>query len=97
MAPFYPGVDTVLQLLRLAPHEVYLYIGKIRLGALRCASGLLLTLRPRIRMGADANGLDQKVDAASETTPAYPYCHQRQFVERIPLPIPTPAPRSPAN
>jgi len=27
------------------------------------------------------------LDAASETTPAYPYWHQRQFVERIPLPV----------
>jgi aryl-alcohol dehydrogenase-like predicted oxidoreductase len=30
------------------------------------------------------------LDAASETTPAYPYWHQRLFVERIPLPIPEP-------
>jgi aryl-alcohol dehydrogenase-like predicted oxidoreductase len=28
------------------------------------------------------------LDAASETTPVYPYWHQRQFVERIPLPVP---------
>jgi aryl-alcohol dehydrogenase-like predicted oxidoreductase len=28
------------------------------------------------------------LDAASETTPIYPYWHQRQFVERIPLPVP---------
>jgi aryl-alcohol dehydrogenase-like predicted oxidoreductase len=28
------------------------------------------------------------LDAASETTPIYPYWHQRQFTERIPLPIP---------
>jgi aryl-alcohol dehydrogenase-like predicted oxidoreductase len=27
------------------------------------------------------------LDAASETTPIYPYWHQRQFVERIPLPV----------
>ena len=27
------------------------------------------------------------LDAASETTPAYPYWHQRQFVERIPRPV----------
>lgn len=28
------------------------------------------------------------LDAASETTPIYPYWHQRQFIERIPLPVP---------
>ncbi len=28
-----------------------------------------------------------QLDAASETTPIYPYWHQRQFVERIPLPV----------
>jgi aryl-alcohol dehydrogenase-like predicted oxidoreductase len=28
------------------------------------------------------------LDAPSETTPIYPYWHQRQFVERIPLPVP---------
>ena len=28
------------------------------------------------------------LDAASETTPIYPYWHQRQFTERIPLPVP---------
>jgi aryl-alcohol dehydrogenase-like predicted oxidoreductase len=28
------------------------------------------------------------LDAASETTPTYPYWHQRQFVERIPLMLP---------
>jgi len=28
------------------------------------------------------------LDAASETTPIYPYWHQRQFLERIPLPVP---------
>jgi aryl-alcohol dehydrogenase-like predicted oxidoreductase len=28
------------------------------------------------------------LDAASEVTPVYPYWHQRQFVERIPLPVP---------
>lgn len=28
------------------------------------------------------------LDLASETTPIYPYWHQRQFVERIPLPVP---------
>lgn len=27
------------------------------------------------------------LDGASETTPIYPYWHQRQFIERIPLPI----------
>ncbi len=27
------------------------------------------------------------LDAASEATPIYPYWHQRQFVERIPLPV----------
>src|ERR1700739_4730588 len=27
------------------------------------------------------------LDAASEVTPIYPYWHQRQFVERIPLPV----------
>jgi aryl-alcohol dehydrogenase-like predicted oxidoreductase len=30
-----------------------------------------------------------KLDAASETTPIYPYWHQRQFVERNPLPVPS--------
>jgi aryl-alcohol dehydrogenase-like predicted oxidoreductase len=29
-----------------------------------------------------------KLDAASETAVAYPYWHQRQFIERIPLPVP---------
>ncbi|HEY6402728.1 MAG TPA: aldo/keto reductase [Blastocatellia bacterium] len=29
-----------------------------------------------------------KLDAASDTTPIYPYWHQRQFVERNPLPVP---------
>ncbi|MDC0711347.1 aldo/keto reductase [Stigmatella sp. ncwal1] len=29
-----------------------------------------------------------KLDAASATVPAYPYWHQRQFVERNPLPVP---------
>lgn len=28
------------------------------------------------------------LDAASQTTPIYPYWHQRQFIERIPLPVP---------
>lgn len=28
-----------------------------------------------------------QLDAVSETTPIYPYWHQRQFVERIPLPV----------
>jgi aryl-alcohol dehydrogenase-like predicted oxidoreductase len=28
------------------------------------------------------------LDAASDMTPIYPYWHQRQFVERIPLPVP---------
>ena len=28
------------------------------------------------------------LDAASATTPIYPYWHQRQFIERIPLPVP---------
>lgn len=30
-----------------------------------------------------------RLDKASETTPAYPYWHQRQFVERNPLPTPS--------
>jgi aryl-alcohol dehydrogenase-like predicted oxidoreductase len=34
-----------------------------------------------------------KLDAASETVPAYPYWHQRQFVERIPPPVPGTPPR----
>jgi diketogulonate reductase-like aldo/keto reductase len=29
-----------------------------------------------------------KLDAASDTTPIYPYWHQRQFAERNPLPVP---------
>ncbi len=28
-----------------------------------------------------------RLDAVSEPTPAYPYWHQRQFVERNPLPV----------
>jgi diketogulonate reductase-like aldo/keto reductase len=28
-----------------------------------------------------------KLDRASDKTPTYPYWHQRQFVERNPLPI----------
>ena len=28
-----------------------------------------------------------KLDAASDATPTYPYWHQRQFVERNPLPV----------
>jgi aryl-alcohol dehydrogenase-like predicted oxidoreductase len=28
-----------------------------------------------------------RLDAASESTPPYPYWHQRQFIERIPLPV----------
>jgi aryl-alcohol dehydrogenase-like predicted oxidoreductase len=31
-----------------------------------------------------------KLDAASNTTPAYPYWHQRQFLERNPSPVPIP-------
>jgi len=31
-----------------------------------------------------------KLDAASELTPIYPYWHQRQFVQRNPLPVPLP-------
>jgi len=31
-----------------------------------------------------------KLDAASKTTPQYPFWHQRQFVERNPLPVPAP-------
>lgn len=29
-----------------------------------------------------------KLDVASDTTPVYPYWHQRQFIERNPLPVP---------
>jgi len=32
-----------------------------------------------------------RLDAASEATPPYPYWHQRQFIERIPLPVPAAA------
>ncbi len=28
-----------------------------------------------------------KLDAASDVTPVYPYWHQRQFIERNPLPV----------
>jgi aryl-alcohol dehydrogenase-like predicted oxidoreductase len=46
----------------------------------------------RQNLGADGWKLTEeqvtKLDAASETTPIYPYWHQRQFVERNPLPIP---------
>jgi aryl-alcohol dehydrogenase-like predicted oxidoreductase len=31
----------------------------------------------------------EKLDRASEVTPIYPYWHQRQFVERNPLPVPS--------
>jgi len=31
-----------------------------------------------------------KLDNASEVAPVYPYWHQRQFVERNPLPTPAP-------
>jgi aryl-alcohol dehydrogenase-like predicted oxidoreductase len=31
-----------------------------------------------------------QLDGASEVTPVYPYWHQRQFVERNPVPIPLP-------
>jgi aryl-alcohol dehydrogenase-like predicted oxidoreductase len=40
--------------------------------------------------GADWNLTPEQVaalDAASEVTPIYPYWHQRQFAERIPLPV----------
>jgi diketogulonate reductase-like aldo/keto reductase len=30
-----------------------------------------------------------KLDRASETTPIYPYWHQRQFAQRNPLPVAT--------
>jgi len=30
----------------------------------------------------------EKLDRASETTPAYPYWHQMQFQARIPTPVP---------
>jgi aryl-alcohol dehydrogenase-like predicted oxidoreductase len=47
----------------------------------------------QLRQNLDAAGWSltkeqvAKLDAASETTPIYPYWHQRQFVERNPLPI----------
>jgi aryl-alcohol dehydrogenase-like predicted oxidoreductase len=31
-----------------------------------------------------------QLDAASDVTPVYPYWHQRQFVERNPVPVPSP-------
>jgi aryl-alcohol dehydrogenase-like predicted oxidoreductase len=46
----------------------------------------------RQNLGAAGWALTQEqvamLDAASETTPIYPYWHQRQFVERNPLPVP---------
>jgi len=48
----------------------------------------------QLRQNLDAVGwnlsADQvaRLDAASEQTPIYPYWHQRQFVERNPLPVP---------
>jgi aryl-alcohol dehydrogenase-like predicted oxidoreductase len=48
----------------------------------------------QLRQNLDATGWNltpeqvAKLDAASDTTPIYPYWHQRQFVERNPLPVP---------
>jgi aryl-alcohol dehydrogenase-like predicted oxidoreductase len=46
----------------------------------------------RQNLGAAGWALTQEqvatLDAASETTPIYPYWHQRQFVERNPLAVP---------
>jgi aryl-alcohol dehydrogenase-like predicted oxidoreductase len=48
----------------------------------------------QLRQNLDAAGWNltpeqvAKLDAASDTTPIYPYWHQRQFVERNPLPVP---------
>jgi aryl-alcohol dehydrogenase-like predicted oxidoreductase len=46
----------------------------------------------RQNLGAAGWALTQEqvamLDAASEATPIYPYWHQRQFVERNPLPVP---------
>lgn len=51
----------------------------------------------RQNLGAAGWALTQEqvamLDAASEATPIYPYWHQRQFVERNPLPVP----RCPSN
>ena len=47
----------------------------------------------QLRQNLDAAGwnlsADERaaLDAVSETTAVYPYWHQRQFVERIPLPV----------
>jgi aryl-alcohol dehydrogenase-like predicted oxidoreductase len=48
----------------------------------------------QLRQNLDAAGWNlapeqvAKLDAASDTTPIYPYWHQRQFAERNPLPVP---------
>ncbi len=48
----------------------------------------------QLRQNLDAAGWNltpeqvAKLDAASDTKPIYPYWHQRQFVERNPLPVP---------
>jgi aryl-alcohol dehydrogenase-like predicted oxidoreductase len=50
----------------------------------------------QLRQNLDAAGWSlspeqiAKLDRASEVTPIYPYWHQRQFVERNPLPVPLP-------
>ena len=50
----------------------------------------------QLRQNLDAAGWNlspeqiAKLDRASEVTPIYPYWHQRQFVERNPLPVPVP-------
>ena len=47
----------------------------------------------QLKQNLDAVGWDltaeqvARLDAASDVTPIYPYWHQRQFVERNPLPV----------
>jgi len=57
-------------------------------------SSVILGARNEAQLKQNLGSVDWKLtpeqiatlDAASETTPVYPYWHQRQFAERIPLP-----------
>ncbi len=58
-------------------------------------SGVIIGARNEEQLRQNLGAADWKLtpeqlaalDAACQTTPAYPYWHQRQFVERIPLPV----------
>jgi aryl-alcohol dehydrogenase-like predicted oxidoreductase len=60
-------------------------------------SSIILGARNEAQLKQNLGSVDWKLtseqiatlDAASETTPIYPYWHQRQFLERIPLPTST--------